>query len=251
MSSTVRESDQAASPYGTEDFSESEERVQILLAEDDEETAEFVEKSLTNLGHLVTHASTGDVALQLGLSGSFHAIILDRMLPELDGLKVLQRMRAASVTTPVILLTAKGGIADRVAGLDAGADDYLVKPFAMEELIARLNALRRRPPMQEVLTELTFENIVMDLIHREVRRGNTPIHLQPKEFALLEVLMRNAGRIVTRAMLLEQVWNFHFDPQTNIVESHLSRMRAKIRMGQDEDLIETIRGLGYRLRHHD
>lgn len=147
-----------------------------------------------------------------------------------------------------MMLTAKGGIADRVSGLDAGADDYLVKPFAMAELVARLNALLRRPPISDVITRLEVANVVLDVLRRDVTRGGRPVHLQPREFALLELLMRNAGRVVTRTMFLEHVWGFHFDPQTNIVESHLSRMRAKLREGFSDDLIETVRGAGYRMR---
>ena len=219
----------------------------ILLAEDDDETAEYVESGLVELGHSVLRARDGERAVQAGLNGHFDAIVLDRMMPKLEGLDVLRRLRAADVQVPIIVLTAKGGIADRVGGLDAGADDYLVKPFAFAELLARLNALSRRSSPGEV-TRLEVGDVSIDLLQRKVTRGERPVPLQPREFLLLELLMRNAGRPVTRSMFLEQVWGFHFDPQTNIVESHLSRMRAKLRGDGNDDPIETIRGIGYRMR---
>lgn len=225
--------------------------MRILLAEDDAETAAFVERGLAELGHVVTHVANGEDAVHLGATEQFEVIVLDRMLPGLEGLDVLRRLRAASVRVPVLVLTAKGGIADRVAGLDAGADDYLIKPFALTELAARLNALMRRPPISEQTTRLEVGDIVLDLLKREVTRAQRTVHLQPREFALLEQLMRNAGRVVTRTMFLEQVWGFHFDPQTNIVESHLSRLRSKLREGFSDDPIETIRGAGYRMRADD
>lgn len=225
--------------------------MRILLAEDDAETAAFVQRGLAELGHVVTHVANGEDALHLGVTEMFEAIVLDRMLPQMEGLDVLRRLRAAAIQAPVIVLTAKGGIADRVAGLDAGADDYLVKPFALAELAARLNALMRRPPMSEVVTRMDVGDIALDVLKRAVTRAGRQVHLQPREFALLEVLMRNPGRVVTRTMFLEQVWGFHFDPQTNIVESHLSRLRTKLRADFAEDPIETIRGAGYRMRVDD
>lgn len=222
--------------------------MRILLAEDDAETAAFVTRSLGELGHAVTHVAGGEDALHIGATEEFDVIVLDRMLPGIEGLDVLRRLRAASVRTPVLVLTAKGGIVDRVDGLDAGADDYLVKPFAMAELAARLNALARRPPVSQIVTRFEVGDIVLDILRRDVTRGGRPVHLQPREFAMLELLMRHAGRIVTRTMFLESVWGFHFDPQTNIVESHLSRMRSKMREGFADDPIETIRGAGYRMR---
>jgi two-component system OmpR family response regulator len=221
--------------------------MRILLAEDDRETATYIERGLSELGHLVTHVDGGEDALHFGVTETFDIIVLDRMLPGIEGLDVLRRLRAGGVRTPVMVLTAKGGIVDRVDGLDAGADDYLVKPFAMAELVARLNALMRRPPISDVVTRIEVGDIVLDVLRREVTRGGKPVHLQPREFALLELLMRHAGRIVTRTMFLEQVWSFHFDPQTNIVESHMSRMRSKLREGFADDPIETIRGAGYRI----
>lgn len=225
--------------------------MRVLLAEDDDDTARLVGQGLIELGHDVVRVATGDEALRLGGSESFDVAVIDRMLPELDGTDVVQRWRAAGVSTPVLMLTALGGIMDRVSGLEAGADDYLVKPFAFPELAARLAALMRRPPISESATRLAAAGIEMDLIKREVRREGREIHLQPREFALLEQLMRHAGKIVTRTMFLEIVWGFHFDPQTNIVESHLSRLRLKINEGFDNDPIQTLRGIGYRMRADD
>ncbi|TCM20647.1 two-component system OmpR family response regulator [Novosphingobium sp. PhB165] len=219
----------------------------ILLAEDDDETAGFIERGLDELGHATTRVSTGDGAVRAATTTAFDLVILDRMLPGLEGLEVLRRLRAASVRVPVLVLTALGGIADRVAGLDAGADDYLVKPFALAELAARINALMRRVPV-DVVTRYEVGDMTLDILRREVTRSGRTIHLQPREFALLEQLMRHAGRIVTRTMFLELVWGFHFDPQTNIVESHLSRLRTKLREGFADDPIETVRGAGYRMR---
>jgi two-component system OmpR family response regulator len=174
-------------------------------------------------------------------------MIVDRMLPGLDGLGIVKTVRAAGVTTPVLFLTTMGGIEDRVEGLEVG-DDYLVKPFAFAELNARINALARRPPIAQVPTVLRVADLEMDLIGRKVRRAGREIDLQPREFRLLEYLMRNAGRVVTRTMLLEHVWEFHFEPRTNIVETHISRLRSKIDRGFDAELLETVRGSGYLLR---
>lgn len=223
--------------------------MRILLAEDDDATAALVERGLGDLDHVVTRVARGDDAVALGLDTPFDVAILDRMLPGIDGVEVVAQWRASGVTTPVLMLTALGGIADRVAGLEAGADDYLVKPFALAELAARITALLRRPPINAATaTSFTVGDVTLDLLRRDVRRGGREIRLQPREFALLEQLMRNAGRVVTRTMVLESVWGFHFDPQTNIVESHLSRMRAKLNEGFEHDPIETVRGIGYRMR---
>ncbi len=222
--------------------------MRVLLAEDDNEAALFIERALDEVGHAVTRATTGTDALRIGTTATFEVIVLDRMLPAIEGLDVLRQLRAAGVRTPVMVLTAKGGIADRVDGLDAGADDYLVKPFAMAEFVARLNALGRRPPISDVVTRLEVGDVTLDILRREVTRDGRPVHLQPREFSLLEFLMRHAGRTVTRTMFLEEIWGFHFDPQTNLVESHLSRLRSKLREGFASDPIETVRGAGYRLR---
>jgi len=219
----------------------------VLLAEDDAETAGFMERGLRELGHTVMHAADGLDALHAASTETFDIIVLDRMLPRMDGLMVLRRIRAAGVDCPVLLLTALGRIEDRVEGLEAGADDYLVKPFAFSELAARVNALGRRRPLQQQATELTWRGIHMDLLKREVTRGGRTVPLQPREFRLLEDLMRGEGRVVTRTMLLERIWGFHFEPRTSIVETHMSRLRAKLNEGGGADLIETVRGVGYRM----
>ncbi len=225
--------------------------MQILVAEDDKEAAEFVRRGFDELGHHVVVAGDGVDALHLAATEPFDVVVLDRLLPGLDGLSVLRRLRAARIESPVLLLTALGRIEDRVEGLEAGADDYLVKPFAFSELAARINALARRRPLSEAVTAIAIGPLEMDLLKREVRRDGRRIALQPREFKLLEALMRDDGRVVTRTMLLERVWDFHFDPQTNIVETHMSRLRAKLNEGGAEDLIETVRGVGYRMRARD
>ena len=221
--------------------------MKILVAEDDLETAGFIAHALDELGHVVVTADTGPDALHLAATEELDVVILDRMLPGLDGLTILRRLRAADIHTPVLLLTALGRIEDRVEGLDAGADDYLVKPFAFSELAARINALRRRPPVNPEATRLEHGPLTLDRLKREVRRNGQPITLQPREYQLLEELMRGEDRVVTRTMLLERVWGYHFDPQTNIVETHISRLRAKLNEGGKDDLIETVRGAGYRM----
>lgn len=222
--------------------------MQILVAEDDADTAEFVARGLNELGHAILRAANGLDALHLATTETPDVVVLDRMLPQLDGLSVLRRIRAARIDTPVLLLTALGQISDRVEGLEAGADDYLVKPFAFSELAARINALGRRRPLSDVVTDIEIGPLRIDLLKREVRREGRVIALQPREYRLLEELMRNRDRVVTRTMLLERVWSFHFDPQTNIVETHMSRLRAKLNEGDAADLIETVRGVGYRMR---
>jgi two-component system OmpR family response regulator len=221
--------------------------MRILVAEDDSEMAEFIGRGLGELGHNVVRAATGADALHLLSTEDFDIAIVDRMLPELSGLAVVRRIRAAKVDTPLLILTALGRIEDRVDGLEAGADDYLVKPFAFSELAARINAVSRRKPMQALITRLEYGDLSIDLLKREVVRGGQPILLQPKEFRLLEELMRNGERVVTRTMLLERVWDYHFDPQTNIVDTHISRLRSKLNEGGKPDLIVTVRGVGYRM----
>ena len=197
-------------------------------------------------GHVVDACSNGSDAIVLGSTNDYAVLILDRMVPGVDGLGVLKALRAAGVRAPAIFLTAIDGVHDRVEGLDAGADEYLVKPFAAIEFLARVNALLRRQPARDVATVLRVADLEIDLIKRSVRRGGRAIPLQAQEFKLLEYLMRHAGEIVTRTMLLENVWSFHFDPQTNIIESHMSRLRSKVDRGFDQELIHTVRGAGYR-----
>jgi two-component system, OmpR family, response regulator len=225
--------------------------MKILLIEDDAETAAYVSKGLREQGHTVDHAADGRDGLFLAAGEPFDVMIIDRMLPGLDGLAIVKTLRGAGVNVPILFLTTMSGIADRVQGLDAGGDDYLVKPFALTELLARVNALARRPPPTAVETRLRVADLEMDLLKRVVTRAGRPIELQPQEFKLLEFLMRNAGRVVTRTMLLENVWEFHFDPKTTVVETHISRLRAKIDRGYDRELIHTVRGAGYSLRAPD
>ena len=221
--------------------------MRILVAEDDSDTAEFIQRGLGELGHNVIVAPDGLHALHLITLEQLDVAILDRMLPRLDGVSVLRRARAAGIEIPVLLLTALGRIDDRVGGLEAGADDYLVKPFAFSELAARVNALARRKPLQSEPTMLEYGGIVMELLKRQVSRDGVALSLLPREFRILEELMREDGKVVTKTMLLERVWNYHFDPQTNIVETHISRLRAKLNAAGKRDLIETIRGVGYRM----
>lgn len=222
--------------------------MRVLLIEDDTETSNYIVKGLRAEGHVVDIVANGIDGLHLATEGRFDVMIVDRMLPGLDGISFVKAARAARVTTPVLFLTALGAIADRVEGLEAGGDDYLVKPFSFAELRARANALARRPPLQEAPTVLVVGELMLDRLQRVVRRGGRLVDLQPREFQLLEILMLNAGRVVTRTMLLEMVWDFHFEPGTNIVESHISRIRGKIDRGGDPPLIRTIRGAGYVIR---
>jgi two-component system, OmpR family, response regulator len=222
--------------------------MKLLLIEDDQRLAEFVVRGLKEQGHVADHADNGKDGLFLAASEKYDALIIDRMLPGLDGLAILKMLRATDNHVPAIFLTTMDGIDDRVEGLEAGADDYLVKPFAFAELLARLGALMRRPPVSDVKTSLQVGDLHMDLLKRHVVREGRPIDLQPQEFRLLEYLMRSDGRVVTRTMLLESVWDFHFDPQTSIVETHISRLRAKIDRGFKSELLKTLRGVGYTLR---
>jgi two-component system OmpR family response regulator len=221
--------------------------MKILLLEDDAETASYVAAGLREYGHVVDHAATGPDGLQLATGQPHDVLIIDRMLPGLDGLAIVKAVRSAGLRAPILLLTTMDGIDDRVEGLESGADDYLIKPFAFAELLARTNALARRPA-NTVETILRVADLEMDLVKRTVTRGARKIVLQPREFQLLEYFMRNAGRVVTRTMLLEHVWDFHFDPRTNIVETHVSRLRGKVDRDFNVELIHTIRGSGYSLR---
>ena len=221
--------------------------MRILMIEDDAETAAYAARGLSESGHLCDLFDDGSDGLFQATRTPYDIIIADRMLPGLDGLSMVRAMRAAGVKTPILFLTAIGGIDDRVAGLQAGADDYLVKPFAFAELLARVQALARRPPPIAEKTKVQVGDLELDLIRREARRGGRTIDLLPKEFTLLELLMRHEGRVVTRTMLLEQVWDFHFDPKTSVVETHISRLRAKIDKPFAEVLLHTIKNVGYSL----
>ncbi len=222
--------------------------MKFLIIEDDAETADSIVADLKARGHEASAAKNGREGFELAIADRYDAIVLDRMMPELDGLGVVTLLRAEGISTPVLFLTNLSGVDDRVDGLEAGGDDYLVKPFAFEELMARLAALARRPTLGSSPTALVAGDLEMDLIARTVRRGGESIDLQPREFRLLEFLMRSEGRLVTRKMLLEQVWEFHFDPRTNIVETHISRLRTKIDRGRSVSLIQTVRSAGYLLR---
>ena len=222
--------------------------MKVLVIEDDKDTSEYVARGLREQGHVVDVAGNGRDGMFLAAEGAHDVMVVDRMLPGVDGLALVKTIRGAGVRTPVLFLTALGGIDDRVEGLEAGGDDYLVKPFAFAELLARIQALARRPPLSGEETVLKVADLEMDLVRRSVTRGGKRIDLKPREFLLLEYLMRHAGQVVTRTMLLEHVWEFHFDPRTNIVETHMSRLRAKVDRGFGAELIHTIRGAGYSLR---
>lgn len=219
--------------------------MRILLIEDDPATADYVSRGLTEHGHVCDVLAEGTDGLFQATRESYDVLVVDRMIPGLDGLSLVRALRAAGRKVPVMFLTAIGGIDDRVAGLEAGGDDYLTKPFAFAELMARINALARRPPVQEVRTTLRVADLELDLMRREARRAGQTIDLLPKEFTLLEVLMRNEGRVVTRTMLLERVWDFHFDPKTSVVETHISRLRAKIDKPFEVPLLHTVKSMGY------
>lgn len=221
--------------------------MRVLVVEDDSETADYISSSLKALGHLVDHASDGKAGFLLALDADYDVMVVDRMLPGLDGLKLVKSIRSAEVLTPILFLSAMGGINDRVDGLEAGADDYLIKPFSFTELAARLSALARRPPLQNEETVLKIADLELDLGRQKVSREGKHIPLQPREFRLLAHLVQNADRVLTRTMLLEAVWDFHFDPKTNVVETHISRLRNKIDKPFATDLIHTVRGAGYSL----
>lgn len=219
--------------------------LKVLLVEDDLETAGYIAQGLSAQDIELEHVSDGRLGLERACSGAHQVIILDRRLPALDGLALLKALRSSGVRTPVLYLTAMDGIYDRVEGLEAGGDDYLVKPFFLAELLARVKALARRGGEAPAHTRLRAADIELDLIQRKVTRAGTEVALLPQEYKLLEYLLRNAGSVVTRSMLLEQVWGIHFDPQTSVVESHISRLRSKLSRGAATEYIRTIRGSGY------
>jgi len=223
--------------------------MRILIIEDDTQLASFVRKGLNQSGWNVDHADNGKDGLFLATTEQYDALIVDRMLPGIEGLTVVRTLRASDIDTPVLILSALGEVDDRVKGLKAGGDDYLAKPFAFSELMARIEALVRRSRTAATAAQTTLEvaDLHMDLLKREVRRGDTKIELQPREFQLLEFLMRHAGQVVTRTMLLEGVWDYHFDPQTNVIDVHISRLRAKVDKDFERPLLHTVRGAGYRL----
>ena len=222
--------------------------MRILLIEDDHSVADFILRGFREAGHTIDHTDNGKDGLFLATTESYDVLIVDRMLPSVDGLTITRTLRASENNTPVLILSALGQVDARVKGLQAGGDDYLVKPFAFSELEARVDALSRRAQGKTVTeTTLTIANLEMDLLARTVKRAGTMIDLQPRDFQLLEYLMRHVGQVVTRTMLLEHVWDYHFDPQTNVIDVHISRLRAKIDKDFDTPLIHTIRGAGYKI----
>jgi two-component system OmpR family response regulator len=221
--------------------------MRILLVEDDDRVADHVSQGLTQSGHTVDRTTDGRDGLYLAAGESYDAVVLDRLLPNVDGMTILHTMRASGDRTPVLILSALGEVDDRVDGLRAGGDDYLAKPFALSELIARLDALFRRGAPQAAETRLRLADLEVDLLAHEARRGGRRITLTAREFRILEYMLRHAGQVITRGMLLEQAWDYHFDPQTNIIDQHVSRLRRKIDHGFETPLIHTVRGIGYRL----
>ena len=221
--------------------------MKLLIVEDDREAAAYVVKAFTEAGHVADHAPDGAEGYALASGSTYDVLVVDRMLPKLDGLSLIGRLRAEGLKTPVLILSALGQVDDRVQGLRAGGDDYLTKPYAFAELLARVEALSRRGGAAATETVYRIGDLELDRLSHTVTRGGQDIPLQPREFRLLEYLMRNAGQVVTRTMLLENVWDYHFDPQTNVIDVHVSRLRSKIDKGFDRQLLHTVRGVGYRL----
>jgi two-component system OmpR family response regulator len=222
--------------------------MRMLVVEDDVEAQRYLVNGLRESGHVVDDAADGETGLTLALSRPYDVAVIDRMLPKLDGLRLVQELREHGNVTPVLFLSALSEVDDRVKGLKAGGDDYLTKPYAFVELLARIDALMRRRQPSAVKTKLQVGDLELDLLTRAAKRNNTGIELQPREFRLLEYLMRHAGQVVTRTMLLESVWEYHFDPQTNVIDVHISRLRSKIDKGFDPPLLQTVRGAGYMIR---
>lgn len=227
--------------------------MRLLLVEDDISLSNFVVKGLREGGHTVEVTDNGKQALSLCMAEQYDVAIVDRMLPGLDGLSLVKALRAAQIGTPILFLTSLGGVDDRVEGLEAGGDDYLTKPFAFSELIARVTALSRRAVLKknETNPELVFGDLVLNLFEHTVTRQGKPLDLQPKEYRILELFLRHPGRVITRTMLLEHVWDIHFDPQTSVVETHISRLRNKLEKPFGDSLIQTVRGAGYKLAHKE
>jgi two-component system OmpR family response regulator len=222
--------------------------MRVLVIEDDRETAQFLRKALKESGHAADIAGDGETGLSLAQEGNYDVLIVDRMLPRLDGLSAIKELRAKGMRTPVLILSALGDVDDRVKGLRAGGDDYLTKPYAYSELLARVEALARRPVPAEQETRYIVGGLVLDRLSHRVTRDGEPIQLQPREYRLLEYLMKHAGQVVTRTMLLEHVWDYHFDPQTNVIDVHVSRLRGKIDKNFGKPLLHTVRGAGYTIR---
>ncbi|VAW19521.1 response regulator in two-component regulatory system with PhoQ [hydrothermal vent metagenome] len=222
--------------------------MKILLIEDDREAALYLIQALDEAGHVTHHASDGETGFAMGSSMDYDVMIVDRMLPRRDGLSIVESLRAEGNQTPVLILSALGEVDDRVEGLRAGGDDYLSKPYAFSELLARIEVLARRSNPTEAATSYQVGDLSLDRLSRVVERGGENIVLQPREYRLLEYLMKHAGQVVTRTMLLENVWDYHFDPQTNVIDVHMSRLRAKIDRGRKKQLLQTIRGAGYMCR---
>ena len=222
--------------------------MRILIVEDDRDAASWLVKGLTEAGHVADLAADGEDGLNMAREKVHDVLIVDRMLPRLDGLALIRKLREEGVHTPVLILSALGDVDEKVKGLRAGGDDYLAKPYSFAELLARVEGLTRRSPAEPQQTRLTVMDLEMNLLARTVTRAGKPILLQPREFKLLEYLMRNAGHVVTRTMLLENVWDYHFDPQTNVIDVHISRLRTKIDKGFPEPMLQTVRGAGYMIR---
>lgn len=225
--------------------------MRVLIIEDDNNVADYVAKGLKESGFKVDRAEDGKQGLVMATTETYDALVVDRMLPHVDGLTIIQTLRAADDNTPVLILSALGEVDDRVKGLKAGGDDYLVKPFAFAELLARIEAILRRQESSNTQTRLKVADLEMDLLAHKVTRAGQNFNLQPREYKLLEYLMRHAGQVVTRTMLLENVWDYHFDPQTNVIDVHISRLRQKIDKGFDKQLLTTVRGAGYMLDDPD
>jgi two-component system OmpR family response regulator len=222
--------------------------MRILVIEDDRDAASWLMKGLAESGHVADHAADGEEGLALAQESIHDILIVDRMLPKMDGLSIIRTLRAKGITTPVLILSALSDVDERVKGLRAGGDDYLAKPYSFAELLARIEGLGRRSGQEPLETKLKALDLEIDLLTRSVTRAGQNILLQPREFKLLEYLMRNAGHIVTRTMLLENVWDYHFDPQTNVIDVHVSRLRSKIEKGFDRPILQTVRGAGYMIR---